>query len=134
MTSNDTTNLLFQIPFAMVGIMIFGVGVYFARGIWIPNPRLAWMGSRAPLGPLSCAGFALGLGTIGLCFVLAGFDWSDEWLSYLLLVFMVGWIAVVIGRMRDHPTMRPMNRLLHYVFFGVGVLFLANRLLEIALR
>ena len=112
-----------------------GAALYILLGIWIPKLRCKWKGSDVRTGPLSCAAFALMIGSI--CFFPFAGKTRPAFLSVLPVVsFIVGWIAAVLGQAMDARTYRRLTGLQltpkqargeniqTTIFLGFGLLFL----------
>jgi hypothetical protein len=120
------------------GVIGISVAIYAALGIWFPKLRGCWKGTRIKSGAVTCAGMALGFGSLGLLFLLANTIQEKSRIWYGM-TFMVGWLIVAIGYMLDkrngetvsvpsNPIPRPQGESTRFnaiVFLVIGVWFLA---------
>ena len=80
----------------VIGIVGMLAAAWMAVGIWVPRFRSCWKGSRAPLGSLSTAGFALGTFAFGAWSLTDGMrlPFPQAWFA---IAFVAGWICAAIG-------------------------------------
>jgi hypothetical protein len=84
----------------IIPILFIAGAVLSALGIWLPRFRGHWKGTRVQCGPVTCASSAFLCATMGigaLCFDTI----PQRERIWFALLFILGWIAVVIGYALD---------------------------------